>query len=166
MEVPADREPRGLEDRQHDLAGRVRVRGRLEHDQMAGAQPLGDPLDRADHDRQVRLALLRQGRRQRDQDRVRLRDRVVVGRRRQPCLQQLLQLLGGHVLDVALAAHQLVDAGLDHIDQHGRAAGLDEHLRERHADVAGADDGDLWLHARERLQRRALAIFSEACPSP
>ena len=60
----------------------------------------------------------------------------------------------------------------DGVDEQDAAAGVGEGLRERHADVAGADhgdvpDGDLGLggaHAREGY--RAAATRSLAYPSP
>ena len=97
-----------------------------------------------------------------------------------PSRTSALELVGRHVLDVALAA---VDSG-DHVGgdvhEHDRAARLREGLREREADVAGADDRDLGrrdvgaaarrllfepTHARARVPRSA-AILSAAAPSP
>ena len=52
---------------------------------------------------------------------------------------------GRNVLDVALAAVQLLDAvGLD-VHEHDRAPGVGEHLGQRDADVASADDRNLGL---------------------
>jgi hypothetical protein len=91
---------------------------------------------------------------------------VVVRGRREPVVHEPLQRLGRHVLDVALAAVQARDPVWVGFDEQDGAAGLGEDLRERHADVAGADDGDIAFHRRESLAASAAAIRSEACPSP
>ena len=162
------RQPRAaLEDRQHLVAGRARVRRRLEHDEVARAQPRRDLLGRRAHDREVGLALLRERRRQRDQDRVGLAQLVVVGRRAQAALlDELLQLLARDVLDVALAAVQLRDALGADVDEQHRAPGVGEDLGERHADIAGADDCDVTMHSGAIVPPSTAAIRSEACPSP
>ena len=130
-------------------------------------QPRRDLAGRAKHDRQVRLPLARERRRQRDQDRIGLAKDVVVARRGgQAALDELPEHLRRNVLDVALAAVQLVDPVLDDVHEHDAAPGVGEHLRERNADVAGTDDGDLGLHDRARLARSAAATFAEALPSP
>ncbi len=53
--------------------------------------------------------------------------------------------LGGHVLDVALAAPESRDPRLVDVDEDHLAARLGEDMRERHADIARADDRDLVL---------------------
>ena len=159
-------EPR-FEDRQDLVAGRARVRRRLEHDEVALAEPRRDLLGRRAHDREVGLALLRERRRQRDQDRVGLAQLVVVGRRAQAALvDELLQLLARDVLDVALAAVQLRDALGADVDEQHRAPGVGEDLGERHADVAGADDCDVTMHSGAIVPPSTAAIRSEAWPSP
>jgi hypothetical protein len=93
---------------------------------------------------EVRLALLRERRRQRDQDRVRLGELSVVERRRDPARVDVrLQGRAGDVLDVALADVQRLDELGHRVDEQHPAARVRERLRERHADVAGADDGDV-----------------------
>ena len=69
-----------LEDRLQHLARRSRPRRRLEHDDLALAQHLGDPARRRLDDREVRLALAGERRRQRDQDRLGVLQLGVVGR--------------------------------------------------------------------------------------
>ena len=73
-----------------------------------------------------------------------------------------LQLAGGDVLDVALAAVERVDDLRLDVDEGDGPARVREDLRERDADVPRADDGDVRLHARERLPRSVLAIRSDA----
>jgi hypothetical protein len=131
------------------------------------AQPRRDLPHGVQHDREVRLALARERRRQRDQDRVDLSEGVVVGRRRdQTGVDELPEHLRRHVLDVAVAAVQLVDAVLLNVEEHDAPAGGGEDLGERHAHVAGTDDGDLRFHTGARLARSAAATLEEASPSP
>ena len=110
MEVSAGLEPGALQDRLDHLAGRPRVRGGLEDDEVAVPQPHADLLGGADDDREVRLPLLRQRSRQRDQDRVGAPDLVVIRRRANlPVPDERRELLGGHVDDVAHATVDSVD---------------------------------------------------------
>ena len=144
MEVLAGLEAARLEQRRDPLPRRARVRGRLEHDQLALLEARRDLARRVEQDRQVGLALGRERRRQRDEDRVgaRAARRSRSSRVTRPASTWRLQHLRGHVLDVALAAVQLRDAvGLD-VDQHDGVARVREDASERHADVAGPDDGD------------------------
>ena len=100
------------------------------------------------HDREVGLALARERRRQRDQDRVRLAQ-LLVARRRvdEAALDERREPLARDVGDVRLAAVERGDDVLEHVDEEDAAAGLGERGRERHADVAGADDGDVVVGA-------------------
>ena len=158
VEVLAGLEARGLEPGQQLLARRARVRGRLEHDEMPLAQPFRDLLRRLVHDREVGLALLRERRRQRDHDRVRVAQLVVVGRRAKPVLvDEPLQHVRRNVLDVALAAIQHGHALGIAVDQQHAAARLREDLGERDADVAGSDNGDVG-HRRGIVQSRCGAV--------
>ena len=50
---------------------------------------------------------------------------------------------GGHVLDVALAAVQPLDDARIDVEEDDGLSGLGEDPSERHADVAGADDGNV-----------------------
>ena len=133
-----------LEQGTEDVAGRPRIRGRLEHDQVAlaevGADRAGGALDVGE----VRLALDRQRRRHRDHDGVGVGDHGEVGGRGDRSrLDERLQLVGGDVPDVAFAAVDRVDDVLEHVDEHDLLARLGEGLGVRHADVAGADHGDV-----------------------
>ena len=147
MEVLASLHPRALlEDRLQDLPRRARPRRRLEHDHLPPlddrCQAPGGALDVGE----VRLALARERRRQRDQHRVCVLHLVVVARGNdEPFLRQHGQALGSDVLDVALAPVEGVhDVGL-HVDEQHPLAGLPEGGRERHTDIAGADHGKVVL---------------------
>src|SRR5262249_7670437 len=125
VEVLAGLQAALLEDRQEPLTRRTRVRRRLEHDEVALAEPGRDPLRRLEDDRQVRLALVGERRREGDQERVGLAPRVVVaGGGEAPGVDQLAERLRGDVLDVALAAVELLDPRRLRLDEHDRAAGL------------------------------------------
>ena len=85
VEVAAGHQPRlPLEHGQELLAGGARIRRRLEHHEMAATQPPADLGAGVEDDREVRLALLRERRRERDQDRVDIAEDVVVGRGAEP----------------------------------------------------------------------------------
>ena len=130
---------------------------------MALAEARRDLLGRRTDDREVGLALLRERRRQRDQDRVGLAQLVVVGRGAQAALvDELLQLRAGDVLDVALAAVQLRDALGADVDEQDGAPGVGEDLGERDADVAGADDCDVTVHSGPSYRRARSRSVSEA----
>ncbi len=145
MEVLACDEPRlPLEHRQERIPRGAGIRRRLEDDEMARPQALSDLGSRRDDDREIRLALLRERRREGDEDRVRVAQDVVVGRRGEAALgDEIRKCLGRDVLDVAVAAPQALDALPVDVDEHDSPAGLGEHLRQGDADVARADDGDL-----------------------
>ena len=159
VEVLAGLEAARLEQRRDPLARRARVGGRLEHDQLALLQPRSDLLaPRSSRIVRSGSRWSRERRRQRDEDRVGALQLVVVGGRAQQAgVDVLLQLLGRDVLDVALAAVQLRRRGRPGRRRARRvwpASGED--VRERHADVAGSDDGDVVLmraEAYRALQR-------------
>ena len=76
--------------------------------------------------------MLRQRRRQSDQDRVGLAQLVVFGRRPQPALlDELPQLRVGDVLDVALAAVELCHTLGADVDEQDGAPRVGEDLGER-----------------------------------
>ena len=117
---------------------------------MPLAETARDLARRVEHDREIGLALLGERRRQRDQDRVGLLEDVVVGCRVEPALvDEPPEQLGGDVLDVALAAEDLLDPALADVDQDDAATGVGEDLGEGKPHVAGADDRDI-----ERANRR------------
>jgi hypothetical protein len=143
VEVGPDLEAGRSEERQNLLARGPGIRRRLEHDEVAGPEALGDLLRRSEHDRDVGLAVDRERRGKRHEDGVGVPEGVVVGRRHdRPGFDQGPQLLRGHVLDVALAPVERGDPTRVHVHEDRADAGLGEHLGKRDADVAGADDGD------------------------
>ena len=78
VEVASGREPGLFEQRHEPLAGRARVRRRLEHDELALAQHARQRGGGVDHRPQVGLAVLGQRRRDADHDRVDAGELVVV----------------------------------------------------------------------------------------
>jgi hypothetical protein len=134
---------------------------------VARTQALRDAGGGGADDAEVRLALLRERRRQRDEDRVALAELVVVGRRAHAVVaDEPAERLRRHVLDVALAAVQALDAvGVD-VDEQDVVARLGEHLGQGHADVARTDDCDPAVHRPGSIESRASATRSEAWPSP
>jgi len=76
---------------------------------------------------------------------------LVVGRGvNEPALDERRQPLARDVEDVRLAAVQRCDDVLEDVDEEDAAVRLGERGCERHADVAGADYGDVVLsHARQ-----------------
>ena len=146
--IPAVSPEPALEDGENLVSRCAGIGRRLEHDQVALAEAGRDLSGRRPNDREVGLALLGERGRQSDQDRVRLAQLVVVGRRAQASLvDQLLQLGAGDVLDVALAPVQLRDALGADVDQQDRASGVGEDLGEGDADVSGSDDCDVTVHS-------------------
>ena len=154
VEVLACAQAARLEDRLEELARRARPRRRLEHDELALPQHLREAARRALDDREVGLALARERRRHRDHDRVALGDLGVVGRRAElSAVDERREALGGDVLDVALAAVQLLDELGHDVDDEDGAARLGERRGVRDSDVSGADYGNVkrLAHAAARL---------------
>src|SRR5581483_6784749 len=164
MEVGAGLQPAArLEQRLQHLAGRARIGGRLEDDEMALRQMRRDVAGGALDVAQVRLALGREWRGNRDDDGGAVADDAEIGRRRyEPGVDEPFQIVGMDVLDVALAAVDPVDDRLLDVDENDALACVGERLRMRHADVAGPDDRDLRIHAAARL----AATRAAAAPSP
>ena len=74
---------------------------------------------------------------------------LLVARRRvdEAALDERGEAVARDVVDVRLAAVEGGDDVLEHVDEEDAAAGLRERGRERHPDVAGADDGDVVVSA-------------------
>ncbi len=139
-----------LEERPQHLAGRARVGGRLEHDELPGVHVGGDPAGGVREDAEVGLAVARKRRRQADQHGLGGGDGRVVGGGLQPARgDELRQQRPRHVLDVALAAADRLDLARVRFDAHHGAAGAGELDGERQPHVAGADDGDGCGHGRQ-----------------
>jgi hypothetical protein len=110
---------------------------------LPGLQARRDLSSGVEHDREVGLALWGERRRESDQDRVGVAQVVVVARRLQTTgVDKLSHRLRGHVVDIALAAVEHLHTLGHRLDEQDRVACLAEDLGKRHADVAGADDGD------------------------
>ena len=156
-----------LEDRLHDLARRARVGRRLEHDELARLEVRGDRVRGALDVAEVGLALLRQRRRESDQDRVGLPELLVVEGRGDPAVRdERLERFGGDVLDVASPGVDPLDDLGDDVDEQDALPGICEGLCKRQADIAGADDGNVPGPAHGVEGYRAAAIRPLASPSP
>ena len=168
VEVLAGGETADLfEDRLHDLAGRARVGRRFEHDDLARLEHRADRACGGLHVGEVGLALLRQRRRERDQDRACALELVVVRRRGNASGRDVLgKRFGRYVLDVAPAGVDPVDELGDHVDDERASARFGEGLGQRQADIAGADDGNVPGPAHGEEAYRAAAIRPLALPSP
>ena len=154
MEVLAGLEPAPLEDRLQTFASRPRVGRGLENHELTFAQTRRDLGHRTLDDGEVRLALARERRRQCDQDRVDLLQRVVVRRRRHaPRIDERLERVRRDVRNVAGSPIDAVDDLRIHVDQKDDLAGVRKDARKRHAHVPGTDDGHVCSHARTRLLR-------------
>src|SRR5258708_4860572 len=70
-------------------------------------------------------------------------DAEVGGGGDRPCLDERLQDVGGNVRDVALPPVDRSDDLGKQVDEDDLLARLGERVGVRHADVAGADDGDV-----------------------
>ena len=152
VEVGARGEPRALfEERREHLAGRARVRGALEADELAAPHMAGQLDRRVLDERQVGLAIGVQRRRQADDaGRAVLGGRVVGGGRKQALVDDRHQRLVGDVDDVrgaGLDGAATIGVGLDTDDLDAR---LGEGHCEGQADVAHADDCDLHFCAPVR----------------
>ena len=156
-----------LEDRLQQLARGARPGGRLEHDELALAQHLGEAARGALHDREVGLALARERRRQRDQDGVRLAQLVVARRRvHVSALDERREPVARDVGDVRLAAVERGDDVLERRRRAGRGS------RPRRTWPRAARRRSRRRRPRRRSWRpqprsaRLAATRSAACPSP
>jgi len=100
---------------------------------------------------------------------VRLLDQLVVGGcDDEPLRRQRNEALVADVFDVALAAVQRLDDVRLHVHQEYALPGFAKGCRERHADIAGADDCDVvdgrLGHGGQGYS--AAAMRPAACPSP
>jgi hypothetical protein len=130
------------EARQHDLDGRAGIGRALEDDELARLQPLLD-LQRRVHDvGDVGVAALVERRRDADDHRVRLLQRVEVGGREELLALELLrELRARDVVDVALALRERVDALRVDVEADDLEPFLGEGEAERQSHVAEAEHG-------------------------
>ena len=141
VEVDAGLQAGLLEDRQQALARRARVGRRLQDDQLAGLQDVGDGLRGGQQRAEVGLAVRRQRGRDGDDDRV----RESQARSARGGLQLRAdggELLRRDVLDVGLTATDRGHLGHARVDADHSLAGLGERDGQRKADVAESNDAD------------------------
>ncbi len=114
------------------------------------------------HVGEIGLALMRERRRDADDDRVAIRELLRVGGEGQPLSDQRLEALGGHVLDPGLPALEALHGVLVHVEADDVRCSLGKRDRQRQADVAQADDPYTHrasLCLRDAAARRAPFIF-------
>jgi len=139
-EVASHLKPAPRQDRQHDIPRGPRIRGALEHDELAGPQRRGDHLGGRDDVLQVRIAAFTERCGHADQDGVGLGQTPHVGRWLEAALPDALGNPGrGDVFDVALSCQQPVHLGPIHVEAERGEAGLHEGPDERQAHITQAD---------------------------
>ena len=141
-ELDAGREARLLEQRDEPLAGGARVGRRLEHDELVALQHAGDRRGGGDQRAEIRLAVARQRRRHRDDDRVAARQ-LGHAQRREEAVRHRGEPLGRDILDIALPSLQGADLARVDVDPHHVVARLAKGDRERQAHVPESDDSDV-----------------------
>jgi hypothetical protein len=106
-------------------------------------QSLRDGLGAVEHERKVRLAVLPEGSRDTDEDRVAPLQLVEVAARTElPCPDRVRHALGTDVLDIGLASVQRRDLLRVEIQPDDRKPGLSEDEGERQPHVTLADNAD------------------------
>ncbi len=113
-------------------------------------QHLRDPARRRLDDREVRLALARERRRERNENRLGLLQLLVLhGRPDEALVDERPEALALDVRDVALATVQRVDDRLHDVDEEHAAPRFGKRGRKREPDVAGSDDRDVVRHGAQ-----------------
>ena len=153
-EVRAGAEPARLEPRPHHFVDGAGIGGRLEYDELSRVQVRGNLLDRGDHVRQIRIAGLAQRGRDADVHRIDSGQTCEVGgRREQAGLDRRLQVGGGHVGDVGLAAPDGRGPLRVDVEADRRHPGAGERHDQRQPDIAEPDDADAHLSRGNALQQ-------------
>ncbi len=154
VEIDAGLEALRRQRRLHHFDRRPRIGRRLEDDQLALPQHRRRRLHGLDDVGHVRVLGLAQRRRHADVDDVGVGEALRVGRGDElAALDDLGEVLGRDVGDVAAAGHQLGDLALvDVVADHAEAGARELH-RQRQADVAESDDAQLRLLAFDLLQQ-------------
>jgi hypothetical protein len=130
------------EDRQHLIAGGAGVRRRLQHDQLPAAQDSGDHAGTLQDVAQVGFAVRAQRRGDAQQDRVGVREALGADGGLEPIGGgQLLGQLVAQVVDVRLAALELVDLGRVGVVADDAVADVVHGPNQREPHVAQADHG-------------------------
>jgi hypothetical protein len=147
-EVPAGNQPAALEHRTDDLVGGARIRGGLEHDQLARVKVFAHLLDCRNDVGKVGVFRLAQRRRDADADGIGLGEDREVFRGRQPArVDQLAHAFARHIRDVGHAPSNTLYPALIQIHRRHGEAGVSKLDGKRQADVAETND------AHSRLAR-------------
>ena len=149
VDVLADAQAGRLEQGHQPLAGGARIGGRLEHDQLAGLEHLGQRLRRGVERPEVGLAVLVQRRRDADDDGVGLGQVGVAIGGPDPG-QHRAQTFRRDVLDVGVAGGDGRDLQRIDVERDDIVAGLGERDRQRQPDVSEAYDP--YFHAGLSLE--------------
>ena len=153
-EIGAGPKPARLEPRAHHLVDGAGIGGRLQNDQLPGAQMRGHLLDRRDHVRQVGIAGLAQRRRHADVDGVDAGQGREIGRRRERARIHRHPHVGGrHVGDVRLTPKDGTGPFRIDVETDRRHPGAGEGDGQRQPDVTEADHADAYLSRRNALEQ-------------
>ena len=160
------------QERQDHFAGRARIGGALEHDELAGPQTRGDGLGRIDDVAEVRIARFGQRGRHADDDDIGLIQPLEVDRGLESVLAHLADYRVGDVPDVAFAALEPGDLDRVDVESQDRDPAVAEGPGQREADVAQADDPDMngrrfdfgqkcFTERRIECRHLSFALFSQ-----
>ncbi len=144
MEIHASLETAVLQNRLHDLLRRTRIGRTLQHDQLAGPEAQPDTFAGSADVGQVGGTLGIVGRGDADEYGIDVPQHVVIGGGREAAqLDVRSQVVVGHIGDVAPASGDRVHLALVHFYAADAKPGPGERRRQRQADVAQPDDGDV-----------------------
>ena len=139
------------------VVGGAGIGGRFQHDQLAGAQMLGDGACRVRDKGEIRLTVFRQRRRNADDDDI---ADGKFGKIRSGAEPSARHLAGKgcrrHRLDIGLAVVQALDLlGFD-VEAGNREAGACDRNRQRQPDIAQSDHADLRGARRNPVQKTVI----------
>jgi hypothetical protein len=148
----------GFEPRLHDLVGGRRIRRRLEDDELSPRQTLGDRVDGADHEREIRIFRLAQRRRHAHVDHVEACQRRRVGRGAPPRAGHGVgEVRRVHIGDVTAARVDLADLARIHVEARDVESCARQLDGERQSHVPEPNHADA---------RASIAEAGEQCHEP
>ena len=167
VKVAPGNQPRAFQLGPERTAGGARVGGRLEDDQLAGAELAADSGRGAEDRAEIGILGLVDRRRDAHEDRI--------GRGKVSCFARFDAQAAGEgrlercvidVIDRRVPADQLADPALIRVDAKHAAALVREAQREGQADVAEADDGDVLIGAQAASAISGAGRWVGAIPPP